>query len=82
VTSIVIPAHNYDDEAIGKPDAGNPHVRFDEGVVGANPTALLYRFRGKMNNKQKYKILNLSQDFFFFLIFLFMICLFLVSFNF
>jgi len=31
-----------DDATIGKPDVGNLQVRFDEGVVGANPTALLY----------------------------------------
>ena len=39
-----------DDVTIGKPDAGNLHVRFDEGVVGANPTALLYRLNGLINN--------------------------------
>ena len=38
-----------------KPDAGNPHVRFDEGVVASAATprrgSLLYKAQGKANHR-------------------------------
>jgi len=36
----------------GKPDAGNPHVRFDEGEGYALPTLLAERFeKGILNDR-------------------------------